>query len=306
MTEVIDRAQGALVGLACGDALGTTGEFHQPGEFPPIRDMVGGGVFRLQPGKWTDDTSLALCLADSLLACGEFNSIDQLERYVRWFRSGYRSSIGKAFDVGDLTRQALTEYLGTGAAYPGQVGEWTAGNGSIMRLAPIPIFYSGAIESDLLKFSGLSSKTTHAEPICVEACQFMGLWIQRALAGASKEDLLNISSLVSSIEKFNGTNLHPELRLVLMGRYLDKEVPIISSGYVVHTLEVALWALSSTENFEDGLIRVVNLGGDADTAGAVYGQLAGAIYGLRSIPKRWLEVLYLQQEIAELAKKLLR
>lgn len=302
-----DRIKGALLGLAIGDALGTTGEFLNPGEFPEIKEIVGGGVFKLLPGMWSDDTSLALCLADSLIEMNGFDSIDQLEKYVKWLRYGYRSSTGSAFDVGSITRRALTEFLATNSPYPGLSDEYDAGNGSIMRLAPIPIFFANRNDyvSNNLEYAGLSSKTTHASPACIEACQFMSLWISEAIHGATKEHLISrINEYIKLIEKYNKKSLHTELLEVLKGRYCDTSLPIISSGYVVHTIEVALWALESTDSFRSGMLKVVNLGGDADTAGAVYGQLAGCIYGASSFPESWVNTVYLSKEIQDLALKL--
>ncbi|MCC7404576.1 MAG: ADP-ribosylglycohydrolase family protein [Bdellovibrionales bacterium] len=304
----LDRATGALLGLAIGDALGTTGEFQRPGEFPEISEVAGGGVFRLEPGMWTDDTSMALCLADSLLEVRDFDPIDQLEKYVSWLRSGYRSSTGVAFDIGSITRRALTTFLGESCPFPGPSGEHDAGNGSIMRLAPIPIFYASDTDyrKKVLEFSALSSRTTHGAPACVEACQFMGLWIADAIRGQSKAQLFaSVDEFVQLIELNNQRPLNPDLGAVLSGRYTAVGAEIISSGYVVHTLEVALWALRSTDDFRTGMLKVVNLGGDSDTAGAVFGQLAGAVYGLAKIPSTWNKAVHLSGEIQDLASQLL-
>jgi ADP-ribosylglycohydrolase len=136
-----DRYRGALLGLAVGDALGTTLEFARPGSFAPITDMVGGGRFGLQPGQWADDTSMALCLAESLIECQGFDPVDQLTRYCRWWREGHLSSTGVCFDIGTTTRAALVAFEETQDPYPGPDDPRTAGNGSLMRLAPIPLFF---------------------------------------------------------------------------------------------------------------------------------------------------------------------
>lgn len=304
--SIANRSKGALLGLAIGDALGCTSEFYNPGEFIKIYDIRGGGVFNLKPGHWTDDTSLALCLADSLLATNKFDSRDQLNNYVKWLQEGYRSSIDRAFDVGFTTGQALTEYLKTNNEFPGIKGEYSAGNGSIMRLAPVPLFFHNSIKGELLNYCALSSRTTHAEPICEEACQLMGLWIQDALTKSNFNGLALLKNYIEIIEDFNKRNIHSELKLVLEGRYKDPEQPIISSGYVVHTLEVALWAIENSNSFEEGMLKVVNLGGDADTAGAVFGQLSGATYGVDAIPERWKKKVYLRDEIEKIALELIR
>ncbi len=135
-----DRMRGALIGLAVGDAVGTTVEFRSRGSFPFVTDMADGGPFHLAAGEWTDDTSMALCLADSLISTRDFDARDQMERYVRWYREGYLSSTGTLFDIGNTVRGALGRFESTGEPYAGPTGEMTAGNGSLMRLAPIPMF----------------------------------------------------------------------------------------------------------------------------------------------------------------------
>ena len=123
-----------MIGLAVGDAVGTTVEFKAPGTFAPVSDMVGGGPFGLRPGQWTDDTSMALCLAESLIECGGFDARDQMERYVRWWREGHLSSTGKCFDIGNTTRAALSRFEKTGDPFAGSTEPNVAGNGSLMRL----------------------------------------------------------------------------------------------------------------------------------------------------------------------------
>lgn len=141
----VDRCRGALLGLACGDALGTTLEFAPPGSFTPIDDLVGGGPFDLQPGEWTDDTSMALCLAESLLERRGLDPVDQLERYLRWWRGGHLSSTGRCFDIGNQTRRALATFERTRSPQPADPDPELAGNGSIMRLAPVPIAYARSV-----------------------------------------------------------------------------------------------------------------------------------------------------------------
>ena len=149
------RYRGCLLGLAIGDALGTTLEFTPPGQFEPISDMVGGGPFGLKPGQWTDDTSMALCLAESLIECDGFDARDQAQRYVRWYREGHWSSTGMCFDIGNCTRKALERFEETGDAFSGGTDEHDAGNGSIMRLAPVPLFYHPDVDSAVVRSGGL-------------------------------------------------------------------------------------------------------------------------------------------------------
>jgi ADP-ribosyl-[dinitrogen reductase] hydrolase len=142
MNAQMQRYRGSLLGLAVGDALGTTLEFKPPGTFPPLTDMVGGGPFHLEPGQWTDDTSMALCLAESLIERQGFDPVDQLERYLRWYRQGHLSSNGRCFDIGTTVQTALHRFEHTHKPYCGPTDPMSAGNGSLMRLAPVPLAYA--------------------------------------------------------------------------------------------------------------------------------------------------------------------
>jgi ADP-ribosyl-[dinitrogen reductase] hydrolase len=292
-----ERYRGALLGLAAGDALGTTLEFELPGTFEHIDDMVGGGPFELEPGQWTDDTSMALCLAESLVETGEFDPVDQLRRYVRWWREGHLSSTGVCFDIGNQTREALARFERTGEPYPGPTDAAKAGNGSIMRLAPVPLRYASRLAAATER-SAESSRTTHGAETCVDACRFLGALVAAAATGMPREELLDPRF-------WTGAPLHPEIEEIARGSYRRREPPDIrGTGYVVDTLEAALWALHRTESFRDGALLVVNLGDDADTTGAVYGQLAGALYGESGIPPEWRERLALRSTIEGLADRL--
>ncbi len=303
MNNELDKCKGALLGLAIGDALGTTLEFKTPGSFAPIKDLIGGGVFGLPAGKWTDDTSMALCLADSLIIKNEFDTFDQLERYVQWYRMGYNSSTNSCFDIGNATRQALQLFEDTGQPYCGSTDKYSAGNGSIMRLAPIPIRYYKTKEL-LIKCADLSSRTTHAAVQCIEACEFMACLLAEAIKGVSKKELLDASFILN--ECFSEKPLTDTAILeVINGSYKTKKPPqIYGSGHVVRTLEAALWAFYHTDNFEKGALKVVNLGDDADTTGAVYGQIAGAYYGLSGIPAHWQKKLYRALDMEVMAETL--
>ncbi len=166
----IERYRGSLLGLAVGDAVGTSLEFQPPGSFAPLDDMVGGGPFGLAPGQWTDDTSMALCLAESLIDRRGFDPVDQLQRYVRWYRDGHLSSTGRCFDIGNTVQDALLRFERTGEPYCGPTHRMSAGNGSIMRLAPVPLFYR-ANPREAIARSGESSRTTHGAAAAVDACR---------------------------------------------------------------------------------------------------------------------------------------
>jgi len=169
--DVLQRFQGAMVGLAVGDALGTTLEFSAPGSFEPITDMQGGGHFGLKPGQWTDDTSMALCLAESLIECGGFDPLDQMRRYCRWWREGHLSSTGYCFDIGNTVADALRRFHLAGDPFSGRQEAHYGGNGSLMRLAPIPLAYF-TDPGMAISQAALMSKTTHGAPEPVDACRF--------------------------------------------------------------------------------------------------------------------------------------
>jgi ADP-ribosylglycohydrolase len=301
--NTVDRYRGSLLGLAAGDALGTTLEFHPPGSFKPITDIVGGGPFGLKPGQWTDDTSMGLCLAESLVECGGFDPVDQLRRYVRWYREGHLSSTGRFFDIGNATRAALERFERTGEPYCGSTDPQAAGNGSIMRLAPVPLVYALDAEMAIEK-AGESSRTTHGATAAVDACRYLGGLIVGAVSGAGKSELL-----AAKYEPVSGCRrqqpLSPEIAEVAGGSFKRREPPRIKgSGHVVRSLEAALWAFHKTDNFKDGALLAVNLGDDADTTGAVYGQLGGAYYGANAIPESWRKQLAMRETIEALADKL--
>src|SRR5262245_19633419 len=185
----IDRFRGCLLRLATGDAVGTTLEFRARGTFEPLTDMIGGGPFHLKPGQWTDDTSMALCLATSLVERKEFDADDQMRRYCRWQKSGYLSSNGSCVDIGGTVVAALGRYRQDGNPFAGSTHPRAAANGCIMRLAPIPIYFFPVLDA-VEQWAGESSRTTHGATECIDACRLLGRIICRALLGRPKDEVL--------------------------------------------------------------------------------------------------------------------
>lgn len=291
-----DRYRGCLLGLACGDAIGTTVEFSTRGSFNPLTDMVGGGPFHLKPGEWTDDTSMALCLAHSLVHCKGFNPVDQMNRYCNWRSVGYMSSTGSCFDIGNTVSEALSRYLRTSDPFAGSTDRYAAGNGALMRLAPVPMFYALDAQK-VFKFSGESTRTTHGAQEAIECSMLFGLQLQTALAGCEKEEILAIEY---------PELLSPKVQSIAASDYRGKiESQIKGSGYSVESLEAALWCFHMTDSYEAAVLRAANLGDDADTTAAICGQLAGAFYGISGIPERWLSKIVMREEITVLADQLL-
>ena len=294
--QVLDKAKGCLVGLACGDAVGTTLEFKRRGEFSPISDMVGGGPFNLEKGQWTDDTSMALCLGHSLLYQKGFCPSDQMNRYCNWYQYGYMSSTWECFDIGMTVLTALKRYLETGEAYSGSTAPESSGNGSLMRLAPIPIFFSENPASALY-YAGASSRTTHASPECVDSCKFFCDLILAALHVQDKSQLLQAVQYVPETEKVAG---------IAGGDFLDLQYDqLTGSGYVIESLISALWCFFNSDNFRDAILLSANIGNDADTTAAICEQIAGAYYGFSAIPDDWNFSITQAQDIEGLAADLL-
>lgn len=290
-TPVADRALGSLLGLAVGDALGTTLEFERRDVRPHHGEITGGGPFRLPAGAWTDDTAMAVAMARSMVNRGGFEPADVMGEFVRWWREGAHSCTGTCFDIGGTTAASLARFERTGEPLAGAPDEHSAGNGALMRLAPVAIAtFDDPAQADRL--ARLSSLTTHGAPQSEDACALFVRLLHEAFAGADP------------LAPREGS-FHPEVAAVAAGAWREKEREAISSsGYVVHTLEAALWCVGRAATFEEAVVLAVNLADDADTVGAVTGQLAGAVHGASAIPARWLEVLAWRDELERLAAAL--
>lgn len=297
VTESHSRWEGCLLGLAVGDALGAPLEFHRRERITPITGMIEGGKFRMRRGEWTDDTAMALCLADSLIACDGFDAGDQMARYWRWANEGENSTRPRAFGIGKTVAMALGRYQQTGDPWCGSDALSASGNGSIMRLAPVAMRFAG--DPSLADHAEASSRTTHASPLCLSACRLMALLLERALQGETvKARWLETADL-------DQEPYHELLMPLLAGEYRVKSADAIhGSGYVLESLEAALWCLWHTDSFEEAVLKAANLGDDADTTAAVTGQLAGAFYGVAAIPAEWLELLHQRERIREAARQL--
>ncbi|MEO0794498.1 MAG: ADP-ribosylglycohydrolase family protein [Verrucomicrobiota bacterium] len=301
--DPLERYYGSLLGLAVGDALGASVEGLAPGMFTPVNNFRGGGLFQVEPGEWTDDTALAMCLAESLIARNGFNPADAIDRFRQWWRAGYWSSRDDAFGIGKTTQAAIEYYEAEGAPFAGLSTERSMTNGSIMRLSPVPLYYAHS-PKEAIAYSGQSSKLTHAARICIDACRYFGGLIVGAANGVEKEVLLQPGfAPVQGI--WLSQPLCGEIEIVARGSYWEKAPPAIrgSSG-VAQCLEAALWAFACTDNFPDGVLAAVNLGEDADTTAAVYGQLAGAYYGIRDIPEQWRDGIVYRKKILRLSERL--
>jgi ADP-ribosylglycohydrolase len=246
---------------------------------------------------------MALCLAESLIECKGFDARDQMQRYMKWCRDGYLSSTGRFFDIGNTTREALARFGQTGEPFSGCTDPHSAGNGSLMRLAPVAMFYVNRPEEGIAA-CGESSRTTHGAREAVDACRYFGGLLIGAMNGASKAELLSpMYSPVSGL--WRRQPLAPKIAEVASGSFARRSPPEIKgTGYVVRSLEAALWAFAGSDEFREGCLRAVNLGDDADTTAAIYGQLAGAYYGESGISPEWRERLALKSVLDQYAESL--
>lgn len=258
--DLRDRAKGALWGLIVGDCLGSPIQFSGKEAHPWITDVVECPVFGLPPGYWTDDSSMAMCVMDSYVRKGGYDLKDIGRTFVKWFMDGYLSSVeGKSFDVGSATWSACQNIAFRKSFVNGS--EEAQGNGSIMRFAPS--WFVARKENDPAKVMHEISDLTHCSKMVRDTVDKFASILDEHMKGKR-------TSAVSAYKVREEVN---------------------NSGWAVSTLEAALWAFNTTNNFRDALVAAVNLGGDADTIGAVCGQIAGAYYGFSSIPKKWLEAV---------------
>lgn len=277
-----NRRRGALIGLAVGDALGAAVEFKSPGSFAPVTGYRNGGPHRLEAGEWTDDTSMALALADSIATVG-WDLNDQASRYVEWWQTGKYSVNGHCFDIGITTSDALNNFVGEkNALTSGDRSDEASGNGSIMRLAPVPIRYAALYPNNIEELSRLaeeSSLPTHASDQCVSACWYLATVLAALIQGEDRDTVL--ASAWKPLQQLSAVKpLNPLIQEIAQGSFRDKQPPVIKgSGWVVKSLEAALWAFHDANTFEEAVLKAVNLGDDADTTGAICGQVAGAYWG---------------------------
>jgi len=300
-----DRAIGAMLGLAIGDAMGMPVEFRPRGKFDPVTEYRAGGPFKLQAGQWTDDTAMSLCIASSLIECNGFDAAHQMKQYSRWIDDGYLSCTGKAVGIGQTILKAMIRYHKTQDPIQGDTNPRRSGNGCIMRLAPVPIYYSHDAAL-AIHHSIQSATTTHGSEVCLQTTGFFGGMIWGALNGASKEELL--SDNYSPVKDYYQQHaLCGELLSLTRGGYKAKqEDEVDSTGFVIDAFEAALWSFYNTDTYVEGLLKAVNLGGDADTVGAIYGQLAGAYYGFDAIPADWVQGLASHEKISAICDELIK
>ena len=291
--EALDKAKGLLMGLAVGDAVGTTLEF-QARDSSHIYDMVGGGPFNLKAGEWTDDTSMALCLVETYI---EKNCCDMdffREKLISWYKTGHNSSNGVCFDIGNTTRYALEQVIKHGPDWLGNNSPETAGNAALIRHAPVAIFRRTSF-IDGWRDASIQSMSTHCAPESIDCCQYINVILHYLLNGFGKNEAFSPHKIPFLVR----------VLIINAGEYKEKHRDQIrSSGYVIDTLEAALWAVWHTDNFKDAILLAANLADDADSVAATAGQLAGALYGLSGIPAEWVDKIVDKDRILSMAEEL--
>lgn len=304
MTLNKEQIIGGIIAVVTGDALGLPVQFLSRSEVRqhPVTGMRGGGAFDLPPGTWSDDSSLTLCLVESLTEKG-YDLKDMAERFVRWYRDGYMTPFGKSFDIGHATSVAMRRLMkGIDPLEAGPAGEEDNGNGSLMRILPAAIYFGHLSDEELVKKVSDISKITHGHPRSQLGCSLYALLVKALLEGENPEDAYKTmrgkAAKLSWPPELSGELIHYQR---LLGGYLHEvsEEVIQATGYVVYTLEAAVWSLLTTKSFEECLLKSVNLGLDTDTVGAVAGGLAGICYGLAAIPREWrLQIIKYEEILA--------
>ena len=290
-----NRAIGSMLGLAVGDALGAPVEFCRRDSFEPVSGMRSGGYFKLPAGAWTDDTAMALCLGESLLFDPTINAKDLLNRFCRWAADGENTSTGVCVGIGQNTLRVLGNFHRTGALLAPETRQKSDGNGAAMRLAPIALRHWNN-PHEARRTADLQSRITHYSAISAGCCELLAATLAALIDGTDWQ---------GAIRPEPNPAWPVEVQILYEADWTARSRDSIkSSGYVVHTMEAAIWAVDTTTSFADALLKAVNLGDDADSVGAVTGQLAGARYGYGAIPAEWLGKLVNRPKIEALAQDL--
>lgn len=313
MTE-FDTTRAMIIGAAIGDALGVPVEFTPREELAhnPVRGMRGYGTHHQPPGTWSDDTSMTLCLQESLTRLGRIDYQDIMDNFAYWLRKAEFTATNVTFDVGMASQAAIVRYeKGTPPLACGGASEYDNGNGSLMRIAPLALYLKDKQDAnlgDILQEAHNLSKLTHAHPRSQMACGIYTLITLNLLDGqplpSAIEDGLKSAHDFYSAEKAFSRELHSYERLWNFDAFTKLPMDDIrSSGYVVDTLEASLWILANTSSYSEAVLAAVNLGDDTDTTGAVVGGLAGAAYGWAAIPQRWKDALLKLDYLEELCQQ---
>ena len=308
-TTIITEIKSALFGVAVGDALGVPVEFNSRQTIAknPVTDMVGFGTYNLPPGTWSDDSSLAFCLAEALTQGFELKTIGQ--NFVNWYNHNFWTPRGNVFDIGIATRQAIARLAqGEKAELSGGFDESDNGNGSLMRILPLLFYIQDKPINERYEITKQVSSITHGHIRSVIACFYYLEFARQIFSGKEKFEIY--AHLQTEITNhLTSLSINPK-EIALFDRLLKNDIhnlnadDIQSSGYVLHTLEASIWCFLTTDNYKEAVLKAVNLGNDTDTTGAVTGGLAGLLYGFDNIPTNWTEQIARKDDIENLTERL--
>ena len=304
MTKIKD----AIMGFVVGDALGVPYEFVSREELKmnPAKDMVGYGTYNQPAGTWSDDTAMTLCVIENIINDGKSHHLAQL--FIKWYKEGYYTATNEFFDIGITTRIALDNIIaGKSPSESGLRDINSCGNGSLMRSTPYAFLINFNKTMVLMNYN---NRITHGHPLCHECCFLYCKLLQSLSNGKDKHDAFRYS-LGALRQGWRLVDLEEidYQRIQLFDRMMSeefvslKEEDIKSTGYVLHSLEAAIWCFLNTDNYETAVLKAVNLGGDTDTIAALTGAMAGTYYGYDAIPKKWLDVIAKKDEIELLLSK---
>ena len=295
-----DRFQGSLLGLAVCDALAVNTQFRKPGSFAPVGDLLGGGSFDLPRGAWSDDTAMALLLAESLLERGDFDAHDQVSRYTRWQREGYGSATGQCVGISANVARALAAALYKRQPFAGSHDPEQLEKDPLSRVAPAVMFFFADAAASVARAAEAARITAQA-PAVLDCVRLFAAMVRLALAGREKAVVLKPPR-----ESWTTASTRPEVLRIYDGSYAERMPPeITGGGTILHALEAALWAFYRGETFREGALLAANLGRDSDVVAAAYGQLAGAYHGVSAIPGIWRNSLMKQEVVIDTADRLL-
>ena len=295
-----ERFQGALVGLAVGDALAAHTQFRKPGSFALVGDLLGGGPFDQPRGAWTDDTAMALLLAESLLDREGFDAHDQVGRYVRWQREGYGSATGQCVGISANVARSLANAQYKRQPFAGSHDPAQLDKDPLSRIAPVVMYFFADVSAGVARAAEAARLTAQA-PLVLDCVRLMAAMVHLALSGRDKASVLRPPR-----DLWDTASTRPEVRALYDGSYAHRMPPeITGGGGILEALEAALWAFHRTETFREGALLAANLGRDSDVVSAAYGQLAGAYHGVSAIPGIWRNSLMKQEVVIDSADRLL-
>ena len=302
-----EKILGGLWGAIIGDALGVPVEFKSREEVRknPVTTMRGYGTFNLPPGSWSDDSSLMLCTTESLIDGFDTRLMGQL--FIKWLNEAYWTPWGQTFDVGMATHDGIKRLIrGIPPEESGGVNENDNGNGALMRMLPVGVYFASSAVPEILNAAHRASSLTHRHIRSQMACGFYCLMISALLKGNDPKKAYHYA-IGQAEERYGQAPYSSELvnfkRILAGDIHQLPEENIKSGGYVIHTLEASTWCLLNSRSFYGAVLKAVNLGEDTDTTGIVTGGLAGIYYGLDAIPQEWIDAIVRKDEIGELFER---